>query len=55
MVEDALAHPYLEQYYEPSDEVSSYSTVSVNNVSLKILLKNKEIPAPKELSNKEIN
>lgn len=22
-VEEALAHPYLEQYYDPSDEVSS--------------------------------
>lgn len=23
VVEDALAHPYLEQYYDPADEVSS--------------------------------
>lgn len=23
VVEDALAHPYLEQYYDPSDEVHS--------------------------------
>jgi mitogen-activated protein kinase 1/3 len=22
-VENALAHPYLEQYYDPADEVSS--------------------------------
>lgn len=25
MVEDALAHPYLEQYYDPGDEVFLYA------------------------------
>lgn len=25
VVEDALAHPYLEQYYDPADEVRFYS------------------------------
>lgn len=25
-IEDALAHPYLEQYYDPNDEVSYFST-----------------------------
>ena len=28
-VEDALAHPYLEQYYDPADEVVYYCNVSV--------------------------
>jgi len=26
-VEEALAHPYLEQYYDPADEVSSQPLV----------------------------
>lgn len=30
-VEEALAHPYLEQYYDPGDEVSS-------NIVIKILM-----------------
>ncbi len=31
-VEEALAHPYLEQYYDPSDEVSVFplSIISVS-------------------------
>uniref|UniRef100_A0A095CFF7 Mitogen-activated protein kinase 1 n=1 Tax=Schistosoma haematobium TaxID=6185 RepID=A0A095CFF7_SCHHA len=32
-VEDALAHPYLEQYYDPTDEVSSYASNVLNVVS----------------------
>lgn len=28
-VEEALAHPYLEQYYDPSDEVRKIFTVVV--------------------------
>lgn len=32
-VEEALAHPYLEQYYDPSDEVSVFplSIISVSH------------------------
>lgn len=33
-VEEALAHPYLEQYYDPSDEVSlSNSSLMILSVS----------------------
>ena len=28
-VEDALAHPYLEQYYDPQDEVSRHTFVNI--------------------------
>ncbi len=33
-VEEALAHPYLEQYYDPSDEVSVFalSIISVSHL-----------------------
>ena len=27
VVEDALAHPYLEQYYDPADEVNNLVTI----------------------------
>lgn len=29
-VEDALAHPYVEQYYDPADEVSDKFTFFVH-------------------------
>ena len=29
VVEDALAHPYLEQYYDPADEVTSVSFIYI--------------------------
>jgi len=31
VVEDALAHPYLEQYYDPADEVNLKSYCSITN------------------------
>ena len=30
-VEEALAHPYLEQYYDPADEVGTVPDCSDNN------------------------
>lgn len=31
-VEEALAHPYLEQYYDPTDEVSSLLLFFLNSI-----------------------
>ena len=31
-VEECLAHPYLEQYYEPTDEVSSCMPPSLSTL-----------------------
>lgn len=30
-IEDALAHPYLEQYYDPNDEVSFFTQLNLIN------------------------
>lgn len=33
VVEDALAHPYLEQYYDPADEVKMPARAALSSVS----------------------
>ena len=34
VVEDALAHPYLEQYYDPADEVNNLVTIEFSLINL---------------------
>lgn len=40
-VEEALAHPYLEQYYDPTDEVHTHVKEPAGRWSVALLARNK--------------